>query len=59
MMPFCLDFSGGSQAKDNENALLDVDLMFNGGPLGAKMYTKKIIYVLHNFPNVFAQNSML
>jgi hypothetical protein len=30
--------SGGSQAKDNDDALLDVVLMFNGGPLGAKVY---------------------
>ena len=36
MTPFCLVVSGGSQVKDNDDALLDVVLMFNGGPLGAK-----------------------
>jgi hypothetical protein len=41
MTPFCLVVSGGSQAKDNDDALLDVVLMFNGGPLGAKMYIKQ------------------
>jgi hypothetical protein len=37
MTPFCLAVSGGSHAKDNVDALLDVVLMFNGGPLGAKV----------------------
>ena len=40
MTPFCLVVSGRSQAKDSDEALLEVVLMFNGGPLGAKMYQK-------------------
>jgi hypothetical protein len=36
-----LVISRGSQAKDNDDVLLDVVLMFNGGPLGAKMYIKR------------------
>ena len=27
--------------KNNDDALLDVVLMFNGGPLGAKVYIKQ------------------
>jgi hypothetical protein len=41
MTPFCLVVSGGSQAKDNDDALLDVVLMFNGGPFGAKGYIER------------------
>jgi hypothetical protein len=44
MTPFCLLVSGGSQAKDNDDALLDVVLMFNGGPLGANYNYIKCIY---------------
>ena len=29
-------FSGGSQVKDKDDVVLDVVLMFNGGPVGAK-----------------------
>ncbi|CAB4005534.1 Hypothetical predicted protein [Paramuricea clavata] len=43
MTPFCLVVSGGSQAKDNDDALLDVVLMFNGGPLGAKRNFDKLV----------------
>jgi hypothetical protein len=35
-MSFCLSFPGGFQVKDNDDALLDEVLMFNGGPLGAE-----------------------
>ena len=41
MTPFCLVFCGGSQRKDNDDVLLDVVLMFSGGPLGAKVCIKK------------------
>jgi hypothetical protein len=45
MTPFCLVVSGGSQAKDNDDALLDVVLMFNGGPLGAKVYIQTDVFI--------------
>jgi hypothetical protein len=41
MTPFCLVVSGGSQSKDSDDSLLDVVLMFNGGPLGAKGYIER------------------
>jgi hypothetical protein len=37
MTPFCLSFSGGSQVKDNDDALVDEVLMFNGGALGTRV----------------------
>jgi hypothetical protein len=37
--------SGGSQAKDNDDALLDVVLMFNGGQLGAKVHMQTDAFI--------------
>jgi hypothetical protein len=45
MTPFCLVVSGGSQIKDNDDALLDIVLMSNAGPLGAKMCMKQRFYL--------------
>jgi hypothetical protein len=45
MTPFCLVVSGGSQAKDNDDVLLDVVLMFNGGPLGAKVHIQTDVFI--------------
>jgi hypothetical protein len=36
MTPFCLCFSGGSHVKESDDEVLDVVLMFNGGPLGTR-----------------------
>ena len=36
MTSICLSFSGNSQVKDNDDVLLDVVLMFNGGKLGTR-----------------------
>jgi hypothetical protein len=45
MTPFCLVVSGGSQAKDNDDVLLDVVLMFNGGPLGTKVHVQTDVFI--------------
>ena len=45
MTPFFLVISGGSQIKDNDDALLDIVLMSNAGPLGAKMCMKQRFYL--------------
>ena len=40
MTPCCRPLSGGSQVRDSDDVLLEVVLMFNGGPLGAKEKSK-------------------